>query len=511
MIEFSAFHASALWPYIVAFYAATLLPLTVGLPPIIAIMESVYVMTGRKIWRQIAHFWGRLFGIALLMWAIGSLVLIILYAVDPDRFTRYLHGIPGPRLILLMTPLVFVAGVFLWRLFDDWDWLHLGGLRHLLVTWLWMALSTLSALKIAVGYGLMDNPSGAYLDPGSLQVWIRDVPSALFNPAAQARFVHLLGSSYLTAAALVLAASAWYLLRRRNVQVARRSMTVAASFGLAAALSLVVLGDSAGYAGSPGQRMRIAAIAAEWHTQPIPAPLVVFGLPDPGSRETRAALRIPWTLGLGVTHSWRKPVVGLDELEAANVSRISRGLAEFMALDARGGAPAHDVGAHPDLGYGLLLLRHVQPPLQRNGDAIAAAARDTVPNVPLLFWSFRAMTLLGAYGIALFGVAFWLASRRRLDRRGFLRLAAWSLPVPWVEGALGWLVSEAGRGPWLIDGLLPVTGMHATTSEAIIGAIACTTVAGLFVAGVILSIRLVRLGPDGMNIWPPDSDVSRKF
>lgn len=516
MIELSSFHASALWPHIVAFYAATLLPLTVGLPPIIAIMESVYVMTEREIWRQIARFWGKLFGVALLMWAIGSIVLIILYGADPDRFTRYLHGIPELALTLLMTPLVFAGGVFLWRLFNDW--LGLRRLQHLLITWLWMVLSTLSALKIAVGYGLMDNPSGAYLDPDSLQVWIRDVPSALLNPAAQARFLHLLGSSYLMAAALVLSASAWYLLRGRNVQIARRSMTVAASFGLAAALSLAVLGDSGGYAGSPGQQMRIAAIAAEWHAQPAPASFVLFGLPDPGRRETRVALRVPWMLGLGVVHSWRKPVAGLDELEVANMSRIRRGLTEFMALDAKSSAPSREAaadaalaGANPDLGYGLLLLRHMRTPLQRDGDAIAAAAHDTILNVPLLFWSFRAMVLLGAYGIVLFGVAFWLASRRRLDRHGFLRVAAWSLPVPWVAGALGWLVSEAGRGPWLIDGLLPVTETHATASGTIIGAIACTTIASLFVAGAILSMRLVRLGPDGMRIWPVDSDASKKY
>ncbi|MBD8898569.1 cytochrome ubiquinol oxidase subunit I [Rhodanobacter sp. DHG33] len=323
------------------------------------------------------------------MWAIGSIVLIILYGVDLNRFTRYLHGVPELSLIFFITPFVFVGGVFLWSLFNDW--LGLRRRQHLLVTWLWMVLSTLSALKIAVGYGLMDNASGAYLATGSLQVWIRDVPSVLLNPAAQARFLHLLGASYLTTATLVLSASAWYLRRGRNVQIARRSMTVAASFGVAAALSLAVLGDSNGYAGSPGQQMRIAAIAAEWHTQPAPAPFVVFGLPDPDSRETRAALRIPWVQGLGMTHSWREPVVGLDQLETANVSRIRRGLTEFIALDTKR-APLREAtvdttlaGADPDLGYGLLLLSHVQTPLQQDGDEIAAVARDTIPNVPLLF------------------------------------------------------------------------------------------------------------------------------
>jgi len=515
MIDLSSFHASALWPHIVAFYGATLLPLIAGLPPMIAIIESVHVMTEREIWRQIACFWGKLLGIALLMWMIGSVVLIVLYGADPDRFGRYFLGIPRLALTLLLTPLVFAGGIYLWRLFSDW-W-NLGRLQHLLITWLWMPLSSLAVLKIAIGYGLMDNPSGAYLDPGSMQVRIGDVPSVLLNPAAQVRFLHLMGSCYLTAATLVLSVSAWYLLRGRNVQIARRSMTVAAGFGLAAALSLAVLGDRDGYAGSPGQQMRIAAIAAEWHTQPAPASFPLFGMPDPGSRTTRLALRVPWALGFGVTHSWRMPVAGLDDLEAANASRIRRGLTEFMALDARdaslhGAAPyAGSAGANPDLGYGLLLVRHVRIPAERGGDAIDAAARDTIPNVPLLFWAFRGMALLGAYGILLFASAFWLASRRRLDRRGFLRIAAWSLPVPWAAGALGWLVSEAGRGPWLVDGLLPVTAMKTTGSETIIAAIAYTAVAGVFAIGAALVVRLVRLGPDGLKIWPADPDLAKRY
>lgn len=510
----ASFHASALWPHIVAFHGATLLPLVAGLPPIIAIVESVYAMTGREAWRQVARFWGRLFGIALLAWAAGSAALAVLYATDPSRFGRYFQDIPGLAPALLLMLLAFAGGIYLWRLSGDW-W-DLGRRCHLLAAWLWVALSTLAVLKLAIGYGLMDNPSGAHLDPDGMRVRIADMPSVLLNPAAQARFLHLIGGCYLTAATLVLSVSAWYLLRGRNIQFARRSITVAASFGLASALSLAVLGDREGYAGSPGQQMRVAAIAAEWHTQPAPASFAAFGLPDQASRTTRFALRVPWLLGLGVTHSWRKPVAGLDDLEAANVSRIRRGLTEFMALDAsdahpRGtGRQAGPACACPDLGYGLLLVRHVRAPLPHRGDAIAAAARDTIPNVPLLFWAFRGMALLGGYGIFLFAAALWRASRRRLDRRGFLRLVAWSLPVPWVAGALGWLVSEAGRGPWLLDGLLPATATGATASGAIVGAIACTAVAGLFVAGAVLAVRLVRLGPDGLMAWPAASPAAEK-
>lgn len=509
------FHVSALWPQLVAVYCVALLPLAAGLPPVIAIIESVYVMTGREIWKQAARFWGKLFGVVLLAWGAGSIALTILYVADTGRFTRHIQGMPGPLLILFFLPIVLAFGLLLWNGFRDWC--GLGKVQHLIVTWLWVPLFGIAVLKVAVGYGLLDNPAGVDLDPGSLQLWITDLPAVLLNPAAQSRFVHLAGACYLVGASFVLSISAWYLLRGRNVRIARRSLTVSASFGLAAALSLAALGDQAGYATSPGQQMRIAAIAAEWHAQTAPASFTIFGFPDDRGRTTRAAVDVPWMLGLGATHSWRKPVASIDELEASNAARVRRGVEALTALDTPWADPravrirGMEPGAAADLGYGLLLLRHTISPARADDASIAAATRDTIPNVPLLFWSFRIMALLGLYSIALFGCAFWLASRRRLGKRGFLRIAACSLPLPWIAGALGWIVSEAGRGPWVIDGLLPVTEAQASRPEVIIGAIACLTIAALFVAGAALLVRLVRLGPEGLKLWPADAGQAGKY
>lgn len=509
MAHVESFQVSAMWPHLVAFHCVLLLPLVVGLPPLIAIIESVYVMTGREIWKQAARFWSKLFAIALLMWAIGAVVLTILYIADANRFTRYIHGMPSPALIVFFTPIVFAAGIVLWRWSTDW-W-SLGRVRHLLVTWLWVPLSGIAVLKIAIGFGLLDSSAGVDLDAGSLQVWIYDVPAVLMNPAAQSRFVHLVASCYLVAATLVLSVSAWYLLSRRNVSIARRSLTVAAGFGLAAALSLAVLGDHRGYAESSGQQMRIAAIAAEWHTQNQPAPFTVFGIPDRRNRVTHAAVNVPWLLGLGATHSWRKPVAGLDDLEAVNLARVHDGVAAFTVMDTPWADPsgagnlAFDLEDTPNLGYGMLLLRHAKRPARASIEQMAASAHDTVPNVPLLFWTFRGMALLGAYGIVLFGCAFWLASGRKLDRPWFLRMAAWSLPVPWIAGALGWIVSEAGRGPWLVDEVLPVTEVHLGRPKLVIAVIGWITVAVLAVIGAALMARLVRRGPDGLNLWPVDA------
>ena len=515
MIGSPAFDVSALWPQIVALYCATLLPLAAGMPPIIAIVESVYVMTGREIWKQTARFWAKLFGVVLLMWTIGSIVLAILYVVGAGGFTRHIRGMVHPAWVGFFLPFALASGVLLWTWFRDW-WSP-RRVRHLLVTWVWVPLFGIVVSGVSIVYGMLDNPAGVELDPGSLQVWIHDLPAVLMNPAAQSRFVHLMAACYLVAAALVLSVSAWYLLRGRNVRIARRSLTVAASFGLAAALSLAVLGDRNGYTASPGQQMQIAAIAAEWHTQAAPAPFAIFGLPDGDNRTTRAAVNFPWVLGLGATHSWTRSVAGMDELESANASRIREGIAGFTTWDtpwadpASVGGPVFDSGDNPNFGYALLLLRGTAHPAQASGDQVAAAARSTIPNVPLLFWSFRAMALLGVYSIALFGWAFWLASKRRLERRAFLRVAACSLPLPWIAGALGWIVSEAGRGPWLVDGLLPITRVHALRQETIIGTIAGLTIAVLFVAGAALLQRLVRRGPEGLKFWPADSGRPGKY
>lgn len=509
MSHVEAFQVSAMWPHLVAFYCVVLLPPVAGLPPLVAIIESVYVMTGREIWKQTARFWMRLFGIALLACAGGAVVLTGLYIADANRFTRYIHGTPGPALILFFTPIVFAVAIVLWRWSNDW-W-GLGRVRHLLVTWLWVPVTSLAVLKIAIGFGLLDNPAGLDLDAGTLRVWIYDVPAVLLNPAAQSRFVHLIASCYLVAATVVLSASAWYLLKRRNMSIARRSLTVAAAFGLAAALSLAVLGDHRGYAASSGQQMRIAAIAAEWHGHIQPAPFTLFGIPDARNRTTHAAVNVPWLLGLAATHSWRKPVPGLDELEAVNLARVHDGVAAFTVMDtpwadpSGAGSLAFDLEDTPNLGYGMLLLRHAKQPAHASAEQMLAAARDTVPDVPLLFWTFRGMALLGAYGIVLFGCAFWLASWRKLDRRWFLRTALWSLPVPWIAGALGWIVSEAGRGPWLVDGVLPVTAMHASRPELVIAIVGWVAIAALGALVAILVTRVVRRGPDGLNLWPVDA------
>jgi cytochrome d ubiquinol oxidase subunit I len=274
----------------------------------------------------------------------------------------------------------------------------------------------------------------------------------------------------------------------------------------------VVLGDQSGYEASENQKMKIAAIEAEWNTAAAPAGFTVFGLPDVGDRKTYAEVKVPWLLGLIATRSLDTQVPGIFELVSRAKERIKSGMQAHAALQAlRAGhadAAAHaEFNAHrSDLGYGLLLLRYTRDPAAATPEQIDRAAWSTVPNVPVLFWSFRFMVALGLILIALFATAFYLASRHRLERnRWFLRVALYSLPLPWVAAELGWIVAEYGRQPWAIDGLLPTfLGVSTTSSTnvwlSLIGFVVFYT--SLAAVDIYLMLRMIRQGPDGLGLWP---------
>jgi cytochrome d ubiquinol oxidase subunit I len=383
----------------------------------------------------------------------------------------------------------------------------------MLVTWFLALATSLSALWILIANAWMQHPVGAAFNPRSMRMEVTSFSDVFFNPVAQDKFVHTVSAGYVMGALFVLSISAWYLLRGRNVDFAKRSMTVAASFGLAAALSVVVLGDASGYTVSLNQQMKMAAIEAMWHTEPAPAPFTLFGIPDEQQRTTHYAVRIPWVMGLIGTHSFDETMPGIAELVDAAKGRIDNGIKAYDAMlvlrQDQGNARAKAVLAanDKDLGYALLLKRYVDDPRLATPADIQKAADSTIPNVPVLFWAFRIMVACGFYFIALFALSFWKASKRRLDsQRWYLRVALWSLPLPWIAAELGWIVAEYGRQPWAIEGILP-TALGVSTVSA--GQV-LTSLGGfvlfysvLAVVDVMLLLKFTRKGPDGLGIWPP--------
>ncbi len=486
-----------------ALYHFLFVPLTLGLSLLLAIMESVYVMTGRTVWRDAVKFWGVLFGINFAMGVATGITMEFQFGTNWAYYSHYVGDIFGAPLAIEGLMAFFLEASFVGLFFFGWN--RLSKVAHLTVTWLVALGANFSALWILIANSWMQNPVGSHFNPQTMRMELSSFGEVFFNPVAQSKFVHTVSAGYVTGAMFVLSISAYYLLyQRQHREIARRSVNVAASFGLASALSVVVLGDESGYTAGFNQKMKIAAIEAMWETEKPPASFTLFGVPDLEQEKTLYKVEIPWVLGLIATRSIDTPVEGIKSLVARSEERIHNGLPAYEWLAARpdgpnAAIPAELEGAFHDLGHSLL-LKKIRPDIENATAAqVHEAALSTIPNVPVLFWSFRVMVALGFYFIALFAAAFYVASRRRLrENPWLLKLALFSLPLPWIAAELGWIVAEYGRQPWIIDSVLPTfLGVSNVPAHNVLLSLGGFVLfySALAVVDVLLILKYVRLGP----------------
>jgi cytochrome d ubiquinol oxidase subunit I len=510
MIDFDVVTLSRLQFALTALYHFLFVPLTLGLSMILFIMESVYVMTGREIWKRMTQYWGVLFGINFAMGVATGITMEFQFGTNWSYYSHYVGDIFGTPLALEGLVAFFLESTFVGLFFFGWG--KVSKIGHLIITGLVALGSSLSALWILIANGWMQHPVGARFNYHTMRMELSSFSEVLFNPVAQAKFVHTVAAGYVMGSVFVLSISAWYLLRGRNVAFAKRSLAVAASFGLACSISVVVLGDESGYLDGENQKMKVASIEAEWKTAPPPASFTLFGFPDVAARTTHAEVKIPWLLGLIATRSIDQPVLGIYDLVARARSRIVSGIEAYSALQLlRGSADPPDAGVlqrfeanQADLGYALLLLRFTDHPATATPAQIDDAAWSTVPNVPVLFWCFRLMVGLGIFFIALFATAFYLATRHRFERHPwFLKLAFFSLPLPWIAIEVGWIVAEYGRQPWAVDGVLPTfLGVSRTSVGNVWMSLTGFVIfySALAIVDAFLLVRTIRRGPEGLGL-----------
>ncbi len=507
MIDFDVVGLSRLQFGLTAMYHFLFVPLTIGLSVLMAIMETVYVMTGREVWREATKFWGKLFGINFAMGVATGITMEFQFGTNWAYYSHYVGDVFGVPLAIEGMMAFFLESTFVGVFFFGWT--RLSRRKHLAVTWLVALGANLSALWILIANAWMQNPVGAKFSYETMRMELTSLWEVFFNPVAQSKFVHTVSASYVTGAMFVLSISAFYLLRNRHHELARCSMVVAASFGLASALSVVVLGDESGYALTDHQKMKLAAIEAMWETEKPPAAFTVFGWPDEKTHTTKWAVRVPYVLGIIATRSLNTELPGIkDQLKVVEL-RIKSGIKALKALRVlrkdKTNAEARQLFDNHGkyMGYALLLRRHVADPVTANEDQIKLAARDTVPAVLPLFWTFRVMVGIGFFLILLFAWAFIETTRRRYGGRIFRWIALLSLPLPWFASELGWFVAEHGRQPWVIEGLLP-TFMGASSvplANVIISLVAFILFySALLIVDVFLMVKYIRIGPQ-----PPQS------
>jgi cytochrome d ubiquinol oxidase subunit I len=504
MIDSTVVELSRLQFALTAMYHFLFVPLTLGLSFMIAIMESVYVMTGKEVWRRMTLFWGVLFGINFAMGVGTGIVMEFQFGMNWSYYSHYVGDIFGAPLAIEGLMAFFLEATFIGLFFFGWG--RLSKVQHLTVTWL-MALGTnLSALWILIANGWMQYPVGAVFNPETMRMEVVDFAAVLFNPVAQAKFVHTVSAGYVTGAMFVMSISAFFMLRGKHRDVARRSFAVAAAFGLLASISVAVLGDESGYATAENQKMKLAAIEGMWHTYPAPAPFTAFGIPNQKEQRNDFEVKIPYVMGLIATRSLDQEIPGILDLVEQAEGRVKGGQIAYAALD-RIRADKNDVEAREifdrhwqDLGHGLLLKRYRDDITNATPEEISQAALDTVPTVAPLFWTFRVMVGLGVYMIGFFALAFYYSCRNNFEnKRTFLKVALFSLPAPWIAIECGWFIAEYGRQPWAVDGVLPT--FYAASGLAVyeilatlIGFTALYTV--LLVIEVKLMLKAIRKGPD---------------
>ncbi len=508
-MELSVVDLSRLQFAMTALYHFLFVPLTIGLAILLATMETVYVMTGREIWKRMVKFWGTLFGINFVLGVATGLTMEFQFGMNWAYFSQYVGDVFGAPLAIEGLMAFFLEATFVGLFFFGWD--RLSRRQHLVATWAVALGTNFSALWILIANGWMQHPVGAIFNPDTMRMEVDSFFDVLFNPVAQAKFVHTVSAGYVTAAMFMIGISAWYMLNGRHLQIAKRSMAIASAFGFASALSVVVLGDESGYEANLNQQMKLAAIEAMWETEPAPASFNLVAWPDMEKRENLFAIEVPYVMGLIATRSLDTIIPGINDLVEKSKDRIRQGVIAWDALQKirHGSEPVSDDLRQTfrqnsnSLGYAYLLLPFTDNPVEATAEQVDAAAWSTVPEVLPMFYAFRIMVACGFFFILITAVFFYYSSSGKLDtlsdkRRWLLHIAVWAIPLPWIACEMGWFVAEYGRQPWIIESMLPTSAAVSSLSVAevlltLAGFVALYSV--LLVIEITLMIKYIRIGP----------------
>ncbi|TCP94647.1 cytochrome bd-I ubiquinol oxidase subunit 1 apoprotein [Cricetibacter osteomyelitidis] len=496
-----------------ALYHFLFVPLTLGLSFILVIMETIYVKTGKEVYKDMTKFWGKLFGINFALGVTTGITMEFQFGTNWSYYSHYVGDIFGAPLAIEALLAFFLESTFVGLFFFGWD--RLSKKQHLISTFCVAFGSNLSAMWILVANGWMQNPVASEFNFETMRMEMTSFLDLWLNSTAQAKLVHTLTAGYVSAAIFVLAISSYYILKGRDLGFAKRSFAVASVFGLVAALGVIIMGDESGYDIGKAQPVKLAAFEAEWEThQDGASPFNLFAIPNQAERRNDFDIQIPALGGIIATRSLDGKIIGLNELEARNVERVRNGIqayAQLEALRAKLDAkqPISDAekeafkAVSQDLGFGLLLKRYTDQVVDATEEQILQAAEDTIPNVVPSFWSFRVMAGIAGAMLLVIGLAFLQTWRGTIGKQTLVQRALlWSLPLPWVAMECGWFLAEYARQPWAIYEVLPtgVANSALTTGDLwfTIG-LMCALYTVFLIAEMYLMFKYGRLGPSALK------------
>ena len=431
-------------------------PVTIGLAFLTALLQTAWHTGGRPEYLRLTRFFGTLLVINVAIGVVTGLVQEFQFGMNWSAYSRLVGDIFGAPLAMEGLLAFFLESTFLGLWLFGWD--KLSRRVHLLTIWAVALGTVLSAAFIMAANSWMQHPVGYTINSRTGKPQLNDIWAVLTNPVFLWGYAHVLLASLVTGAAVMLAVSAWQLRRGGDRDVFTRSARLALIVLAPAMIFAMLIGSELGVIEAKYQPMKIAAAEAQWTTcQPCSFSLFQVGGGTQDQTPTQI-LEIPHLLSLLATNSWNGKVIGLSPLQAQYSRRYGPG--------------------------------------------------NYVPNVFIQYWSMRVMayTAVLIFLVSVWGL--WLIRRKRLAASGwFLFAATWAVVLPFLMNTAGWLLTESGRQPWIVQGImLTRNGISPSVSTSAL-AISLTIFVVLYVTlGVVDLLLMLRYSRKELPAPVPEGD-----
>lgn len=484
-------------------------PLTLGLGVIMSIMETLYYKTGNEEWKKAAKFWMTLFGINFAIGVATGIILEFEFGTNWSNYSWFVGDIFGAPLAIEAVVAFFMEATFISIMFFGWNKVSKG--FHLASTWLTITGATLSALWILVANAWMQYPVGMEFNPDTVRNEMIDFWALLLSPVAINKFLHTVISSWVVGALFVTGISAWFLLRKREIDFAMKSIKVAAIFGLVATILVAVTGDGSAYHVTQQQPMKLAAMEGLYKGK-TDAGLVAFGVLKPGKRAYNDPtdpylfkIEIPGMLSLMGNREMGTFVPGIQDVIEGGYQTKNGVALSFADKQARGKLAIQSLGDYQKsmAAKDTVKAAEYKAKLKANyaqfGYGYIEKAETLIPHVPTVFYSFHIMVMLGMYFIGFFILLLIFHNNGKLDKaKWLLWVSVWSIPLGYIASQLGWVVAEVGRQPWAIQDVLPVNAAISNLSASsviITFFLFLVLFSALLVAEIRIMLNQIKKGP----------------
>lgn len=492
-----------------AIYHWLFVPLTLGLSVIVAIMESIYLKTKDQKWLRITKFWMLLFGINFAIGVATGIILEFEFGTNWSNYSWFVGDIFGAPLAIEGLLAFFMESTFIAIMFFGWKKVSPG--FHLAATWLTAIGASLSALWILIANAWMQYPVGTEFDPGDMRNVMTDFWAVVSSPVAINKFFHTITSGWTLAAVFVIGVSAWMLLKKRNVDMATKSIKVAVWVGIAGICLTIYFGDGSAKAVYKVQPMKLASMEGLYHGS-CGQEISAIGILNPqkkyynNDKKFLFNIPIPNALSLLATGTLDGFVPGINDLiegieltpkgdtirTASYADRIAMGKIAHNSLRAYDVAKIKGDKATMDSA-----AQSIKANYKYFGYGYFDEVGEAIPDVHAIYYSFHFMVWVGAYLFVFFiVVAIFIYKNKIMQKSKLMQWAAiWSIPAVWLCSECGWITAEMGRQPWVIEGLMPTRAAISditSTSVQITFWMFALVFSGLLIAEVSIMLHQIK-------------------